>query len=104
MSGSYGTTTLRFGDMAVGDVGPFKFDWSQWLAPNDALLTTTVVTSASGELPVIGAPGIADGAVIFWMGGGCANTDYSVYCSVTTLAGQAATRRAFVFVAPSVPD
>jgi len=55
-------------------------------------------------LALIGAPGISNSVVTIWLGGGCPNTEYGIYCQVQTQFGRKATRKAMVFVAPSLPN
>lgn len=94
---------LRFSDMAVGDVNPFTIDFSCWTTTADPLVTAAIVTSSTTELALIGGPGIQNNAVTFWLGGGCANSEYNIYCTVTTQFGRRATRTARLYVDCTVP-
>jgi hypothetical protein len=97
---------LRFGDMAVGDENPFSFDWVKlgWTTPADPVVSAEVRTSEPTELVLIGDPGVQNSVVTFRLGGGCANTEYAIFCSVTMQFGRKATRRATVYVANALPD
>ena len=106
MSGFLNDMPLRWGDMAVGDVNPFSFDFIKlgWTTPADPIVTANVWTSSPNELAVIGGPGILNSIVTIWLAGGCANTEYGVYCQVETQYGRQATRKALLFVAWSLPN
>jgi hypothetical protein len=96
---------LRFSDMAAGDENPFSFDFITlgWTTPFDPVVTAIVRTSSPTELALIGSPGISNSVVTVWLGGGCPNTEYEIFCQVTTQFGRKATRKASVFVAPALP-
>jgi hypothetical protein len=106
MSGSLLEIPLRFSDMAAGDENPFSFDFIGlgWTTAADPVVTATVTTSNSNELSMIGSPGISNSVVTVWLSGGCPNTEYGIWCQVTTQFGRKATRKALVFVAPSLPS
>src|SRR5690348_8211133 len=105
MSGSSLEFPLRFGDMAPGDVNPFSFDFIKlgWTTAADPVVTATVWTSSPDELVVIGGPGVSNSVVTTWLGGGCANTEYGIFCQVQTQFGRQAARKALIFVAPALP-
>jgi hypothetical protein len=102
---------LRFSDMAPGDLNPFSFDFITpippatcgWTTAADPVVSATGSTSASGELPVVGAPGVQNSVVTFWLGGGCANSEYKIFCSVVTQFGRRATRTARLYVDAILP-
>lgn len=96
---------LRFSDMAVGDLNPFSFDFIAlgWTTAADPVTSATVWTSSPNELPIVGAPGIQNSIVTVWLGGGCPNSEYKIFCSVTTQFGRKATRTARLYVGSILP-
>lgn len=102
---------LRFSDMAVGDENPFSFDFITPIPPNtvgwttafDPIVSATVQTSRPTELVLLGNPGVDNNVVTFWLGGGCASSEYLVFCQVTTQFGRKATRTARLFVDRILP-
>jgi hypothetical protein len=59
--------------------------------------------SAPSELAIIGAPGIQSSVVTVWLAGGCPNTEYKIFCQVTTQFGRKATRTARLYVGTILP-
>ena len=95
---------LRFSDMAVGDVNPFTFDFgTDWAAPGDPVTSATVTTSSPDQLSIIGGPGVQNNQVTVWLSGGCANTEYLIFCTVQTQYGRKATRTAHLYVTGILP-
>jgi hypothetical protein len=106
---------LRFSDMAVGDLNPFSFDFISpppgsppgtqgWTTALDPVVSATVVTSSPTQLMVVGNPGVQNSVVTFWLGGGCAHSEYKIFCRVMTQFGRTATRTAHLYVSGVLPN
>lgn len=64
----------------------FGFDWSEWLADNETILTHTLTTSASGL--VLTNDYHTSASVIFLASGGTVGHRYPIICTITTSASQ----------------
>jgi hypothetical protein len=71
----------------VNAVLDFGFDWSQWLAEGETILSY-VVTPDEGITKVIDGSTTA-GSVIVWLSSGSPGQRYSVACKITTSSSPA---------------
>lgn len=109
---------LRFDDMALGDINPFTFDFGSpgltmrgcgtyavepWTTADDPVVTSTVVTSSTDGLTIMGSPGVANNQVTVWLQANDPDKDFRIICQVNTRSGRQATRAARVFVASLLP-
>lgn len=73
----------------------YEFDWSKWLVNGDTI-ASFVVTAAGGV--VCGGSGQVSGVVSVMVSGGTADTEASITCRVTTVAGRVDERTLFLSI------
>ena len=93
------TLIRRFSPRAAGDVDPFEFDLSQWLAAGETVTAVTVTTSPT-DLTVV-QTSFTSTTVQAFLANGTTGTDYTVNFTITTSAGRTETKSAFVFTGPN---
>ena len=74
----------------------YKFDWSDWLASNEAISSYTI-TVASGLTKDSDTE--SGGVVMVWLSGGTAGTTYTVACKIVTDGGRTDERTVEIRVA-----
>ena len=72
----------------VDAVLDFAFDWSDWLATGETIVTYPITVDTGITLGTGGkAPSATtDGKVTFWLSGGTAGKVYNVACKIVTSA------------------
>ena len=71
----------------------YSFDWTNWLAPGEAILSGswTIAPSDAG-VPVLAAETLTGAITAVNVGGGAVNSRYRLSCQITTDSGRTVER------------
>ena len=64
----------------------YAFDWSDWLAESESVISATVTMTPTGLTKP--SQSIIGDRVVFWLSGGTVGATYTVTCHVTTNQGR----------------
>lgn len=76
----------------------FDFNWSDWLAPDEAITSHPITITPNDAGLVLDATEEGDGRVKAWLEGGTLGTEYAIACQVETDQGRIDTRTLTVLV------
>lgn len=68
----------------------YSFDWTSWLATNEAISTATITVPTG--ITLYQAAQISAGVVTFWLSGGTSGNFYPIECTISTSQGRADSR------------
>ena len=73
----------------------WSFDWTDWLATDETIITHTVTADAG---IMINSSTVGAGIVTIWLSGGAAGENYKVACLITTSANRTDERTIWIKV------